>query len=811
MSLLTDFLFTNPYVPWLVGLIALFMLYRKFAPMVRLRVPAIGMSGDEFLSKVLGSGYAKGQLQRQAAKLKKQGNYLAAGKLFEEAGSPSDAVDCYIEGEEFWAAAASLEKMGKAEKAADLYLQAGDYKKAAQLYTQSGKSAKAAALFQEKGNNLEAARLYGMANIWDKAADLYQKGGYPLRAAEAYEKMGELAKAAEAHEKHFMENVSYATTYSSTASSADQKSALLAGRLYEKAGDLPKALNIYLKGGYFKQAAKASMDLQQYTKAAELFMRAEDPRSAAEAHEKAGDLPAAANLRGEVALKEGQVPQAADFFQQGRDYLRSAELFESVGMLPQAAGAYEAGESWAAAGNVYVRAGLKEKAGASYERAGEFENAARLYEEAGLGSRAIPLYEKAGFTFKSGESAARAGDRDKAIALLQRVAANDENYGAATELLARLFIEEGKARLAIERVQKVLGTQPVSPGTLDLYYWLALGLETAGKNAEALAIFRRIQSENLHYQDVARRVVRLEEGGSVPPLPPPPLLGLASAVAAPPAAEPAAGAQAAPASAAPPAAPPMPAAAPAAAGRGARFTVKEEIGKGPLGVVYRGEDTNDGRSVALRWVRPDLLAADGQAGLAADLKAAAAVSHPSLVKILGLVDLQGQRYVVTEHVAGRNFAEALAGGHKMSVKQVHSLGRVLAQVLVQVHQLGVVHGSIQPSNLMVANGVVKVADLGLGRIAHAHGAQPGYRAPENQLDAAGDLYALAAVLYQLLTGVHPRSQAQGAALPMPSTLAPGVPEALDKLLLRCLHPRPDLRYATAAEVLAELKDMIKLA
>jgi tetratricopeptide (TPR) repeat protein len=808
MSLIFDFLFSNPYVPWLLGLIALFFVYRKFAPMVRFRVPGIGMSGGEMLNKVLGSGYQKGQVSRQASKLRKSGNYLAAGKLLEESGDVGQAVEAYIEGEEFWAAAASLEKQGKLDRAADLYLQAGDYKKAAQLYTQSGKSAKAAALFQEKGNNLEAARLYGLANVWDKAADLYQKGGYPLRAAEAYEKMGDLVKAAEGYEKHFMENVSYATTYSSTASSADHKSSLLAGRLYEKAGDLQRALNIYLKGSYFKQAAKVSMDLQQYTKAAELFMRAEDPRSAAEAHEKGGDLPAAANLRGEVALKEGQVPQAADFFQQGKDYLRSAELFESVGMLAQAAGAYEAGESWAAAGNVYVRAGLKEKAGQSYERAGEFENAARLYEEAGLGNRAIPLYEKAGFTFKSGESAARAGDRDKAIALLQKVAATDENYGAATELLARLFIEEGKARLAVERVQKVLGSQPISPTTLDLYYWLALGLETGGKNAEALAIFRKIQSENLHYQDVARRVARLEEGGSVPPLPPPPLLGLASAVS-PPAAPAEAPASAAPAVPAP--APSMPAAAPAAAGRGARFAVKEEIGKGPLGVVYRGEDTNDGRSVALRWVRPDLLGADGPARLAADLKAAASVSHPSLVKILGLVDLQGQRYIVTEHVAGRSFAEALAGGHKMSVKQVHSLGRVLAQVLTLVHQQGIVHGSIQPSNLMVASGVVKIADLGLGRIAHASGAQSGYRAPENQLDVAGDLHALAAVLYHLLTGVHPRSQAQGAALPMPSTLATGVPEALDKLLLRCLHPRPELRYATAEEVLAELKDMVKLA
>ena len=75
---------------------------------------------------------------------------------------------------------------------------------------------------------------------------------------------------------------------------------------------------------------------------------------------------------------------------------------------------------------------------------------------------------------------------------------------------------------------------------------------------------------------------------------------------------------------------------------------------------------------------------------------------------------------------------------------------------------------------------------------------------------AGDLYALAAVMYHLLTGAHPKAQAQGVGLPLPSSLAPGVPEALDKLLLRCLHPRPELRFATAEEILAELKEMMRI-
>jgi serine/threonine protein kinase len=113
---------------------------------------------------------------------------------------------------------------------------------------------------------------------------------------------------------------------------------------------------------------------------------------------------------------------------------------------------------------------------------------------------------------------------------------------------------------------------------------------------------------------------------------------------------------------------------------------------------------------------------------------------------------------------------------------------------------------------MVASGVVKVADLGLCRLVQRTPADPlDYRPPEGGFDAAGDLYALAALLYQLVSGVHPKSQSQGAALPLPSTLTHGVPEALDKLLLRSLHPRRELRLASAEQMLHELKDMVRLA
>jgi tetratricopeptide (TPR) repeat protein len=512
-------------------------------------------------------------------------------------------------------------------------------------------------------------------------------------------------------------------------------------------------------------------------------MRAEDPQSAAAAYDRDGDKVKAANLRGEVALKQEKVADAARHFQEGEDYLRSAELFESIGMLAEAAGAYEAGDSFVAAANVYVRAGLKDRAAASFERGNEYENAAKFYEEAGNTPKAVELYERAGLTFKSGESAARAGDRDRAISLLQRVPASDENYRPATVLLAQLFVEGKMAGLAVERLQKILGHDPVSPANLDLYYWLAAGHEASGNGREALGIYKKIQSEDLHFRDVAARVGRLAAAGV--------------SVATPTSPYPA------PAAPAPPPAPPAP--------KAPRFSRKEEIGSGPLGVVFRAEDTTDGRSVALRALPPALLRGEGVgAAFVADLKAAAPFSHPNVAKILGLVDASGEKCVVTELVKGRNFADAQKSGHKMTFQQAHSLGRVLAQALSALHAKGLIHGSLQPSNVMVAGGVVKITDLGLARLAFAVAPADHYRAPENQLDAAGDLYALAAVLYHLLTGVHPRLQPQGSGLPLPSKLAPGVPEAFDKLLLRALHPRQELRFASADDILRELKDMVRI-
>ena len=1078
---------SSPIVPWVIGAVVLYVAWTQLAPRLKIRVP--NLSADDVASRVLGPSYKAGKLEKAASAEIKFGNYMAAGKIYEDAGMLQQAVDTYVKGDEHMAAAFLLEKMpGKQERSAELFLKGGDYKKAAEVYVTAGKAGKAAPLFEEKGNNLEAARLYALAQQWDKAAALFVKSGYPIRAGDAFEKKGDFLKAAECYEKHFMENVTFSTTYSGAPPASEMKNAQKAGQLYEKGGDVEKAREIYLRGSFFKDAARVSSGLGQFDKAAEYLLRAEDLAGAADAFEKGGDPVRASNYRGEVAFKAGKIADAAAAFEKGQDYQRSAELFEQIGMLKEAGGAYEAGDSFSAAGSVYMRAGLKDKAAACYERCGEYETAAKLYEDSKNGAKAAELYEKAGLTYKSGVTAAEAGQSQKAIGLLQRVTPSDENYLPATEQLAELFLNAGMNSLAVERLQKVLQGKPVAAESLSLYYWLARAHEAANARPTAVDLYKKILSEDFAYRDVVGRVKALDAAGSVagaarpaegasvgpgsapaqpggrigkyevlrplgrgamgmvyaardtvlerevaikvmaaaianePDLklrfereakavaklthpnivtvhdlgyssdgspfiamelltgedllamlrrtPPPslerrvtilvqmlaglshahdagivhrdikpanifvtkdgtaklmdfgvarllsasmtetgsvvgtadymspeqvkgakidsrsdifsvgcvfyqllagrrpfaadnvvatfqritneepdykaipggahyaPLLpvlkrALAKDVAAryqtaydmamalqaylkdrslsdsirvaasevqlepptqgrPTAVSPETqqkpGAASAPPSAPAGAATQREAAIATAAGaktaapaKPARFVLKEEIGRGPLGVVHRGEDSADaGKPVAMRVLPAG--AAPHLAALMGDLKAMAPLQHPNLARVLGALDVSGQRTVVTELLQGKSLASAFPAGQKMPLAQAQSIGRVLASVLAFLHEKGLAHGSLQPSNVVSAGGALKLTDLGLGRLHPALVPVSAYRAPEAKLDAAGDVYAWGALLFHLLHG----------APPTPGAIAT-LPAPFDALVPRCLDANPEAR------------------
>jgi serine/threonine-protein kinase len=226
---------------------------------------------------------------------------------------------------------------------------------------------------------------------------------------------------------------------------------------------------------------------------------------------------------------------------------------------------------------------------------------------------------------------------------------------------------------------------------------------------------------------------------------------------------------------------PATASAPAAARapKAPRFTVKEEIGRGPLGVVHKAQDTVDKKVVAMRVLPPS---APHAKHLVADLKAASGIAHPSFVRVVILSDVKGQRAIVNEYIHGTTLSAAVESGQKLSVGQVHGIARVVAEALAVAHAGGLAHGSIQPSNLMIATGGLRIADLGLGRLHLALVPSSPFRAPEGRLDAEGDVYALGATLRFLL--------ANATAKPAGS---PELPPPFDTLLPRCLDRNPQAR------------------
>ena len=209
------------------------------------RVPGVGMSG--------------GDLARQGARVRAtpKGQVTAAGGEAPEGGQlpgrreaargerrrSDEAVEAYLEGRSSGPRPRPSRSWASSSGPPSSTSRPATTRRRRRSSRRPGKPAKAAALFLEKGNNLEAARLFGLAEQWDKAADLYAKSGYPLRAAEAYEKKGEFVKAARGlREALHGERLVRHDLLVDRRRPPTRRARSCAGRLYEKAGDLQRAL-----------------------------------------------------------------------------------------------------------------------------------------------------------------------------------------------------------------------------------------------------------------------------------------------------------------------------------------------------------------------------------------------------------------------------------------------------------------------------------------------------------------------------------------------------------------------------------------
>ncbi|MFA6003493.1 MAG: protein kinase [Elusimicrobiota bacterium] len=269
-----------------------------------------------------------------------------------------------------------------------------------------------------------------------------------------------------------------------------------------------------------------------------------------------------------------------------------------------------------------------------------------------------------------------------------------------------------------------------------------------------------------------------------------------------------------------------------------KYRLGPMIGRGGMGAVYSATDASLGRPVAIKQLSPEILesVALGREYFLREARTVASLHHPAIVDIYEIVEDGPDLYLVFEFVSGKTVSHLLAENSRLSLDLALEILRPVCQALHFAHSRNLVHRDIKPANIMVTEqGHVKLMDFGIARSLSERGAAgaqaggkpalfdrtqtiagtPSYMAPEIEagvISRSGDIYALGACLYEMLTGSHPfgsdalPDKALGRFLPA-TTLLSTLPPALDALCSAALDPDPARRIQSPLEFLQRLESL----
>ncbi len=265
-------------------------------------------------------------------------------------------------------------------------------------------------------------------------------------------------------------------------------------------------------------------------------------------------------------------------------------------------------------------------------------------------------------------------------------------------------------------------------------------------------------------------------------------------------------------------------------GRLGPYRLLEVLGVGGMGLVFRAEDTQLGRPVALKVLRPSLAAcAAARERFLREARVAAAVQHDHVVSIWHVGEDRGAPFIAMPLLQGESLDRRLEREGRLPLAEVLRIGREACRGLAAAHARGLVHCDIKPANIWLegVEGRVKLFDFGLARAAgeamdwtsqDTSGGTPSCMAPEQSrgsgLDGRADLFSLGCVLYHLATGEQPFQGSDAMATLIaaavdppapPLERNPELPPALSELILRLLAKDPAQRPPSADAVAAELE------
>jgi eukaryotic-like serine/threonine-protein kinase len=258
------------------------------------------------------------------------------------------------------------------------------------------------------------------------------------------------------------------------------------------------------------------------------------------------------------------------------------------------------------------------------------------------------------------------------------------------------------------------------------------------------------------------------------------------------------------------------------------YKILDHLGSGGMGVVYKAEDTKLRRIVALKFLPPDLMRdPEAKQRFLHEARASSSLQHPNICIVYDIDETEDeQMFISMECIEGKTLKECIEGG-PLSIQESIKIASQIASGLARAHEAGVVHRDLKPANVIAGrDGSVKILDFGLAK----SGSSPlitgtgntlgtaAYMSPEqvrgDTVDQRTDIWSLGVILYEMVTGVRPfpSEYAQAAIYavinqrhPPIHSAQPDVPDALEKLIDRCLEKRAAERFHDAGALLEALR------
>lgn len=264
-----------------------------------------------------------------------------------------------------------------------------------------------------------------------------------------------------------------------------------------------------------------------------------------------------------------------------------------------------------------------------------------------------------------------------------------------------------------------------------------------------------------------------------------------------------------------------------------KYQIQGILGKGAMGVVYKGFDPNIARLVAIKTIHASLLDTDMGRELLNrfrnEAQAVGRLNHANIVAIYEFDQDHGTPYFVMEFVEGQDLKSLQKDGRKFTPEEAVNIVSAILTALAYTHQLGIVHRDIKPANVFIThNNQIKLADFGIARVDNAELTQmgsvlgtPSYMSPEQckgmKVDARSDLFSTGVVLYELLVGRKPFGGENTHAImhsvlsaepARPSSHDKAVPKEFDDIIKKALAKKVEDRYQSAEEFRTALQKVI---